>query len=64
MQTYNFEVQLRQDTNLPVNFSPKVTIQGISWEPKLLQATQEPNLLVGHLKWFLTSQELLHDLQL
>ncbi len=63
-KTYDFEAQLRQDANLLIDCSPKAAIQAISGEPKLLQAAQDADLQVGHLKRFLTKQELSHDHQL
>jgi len=45
MQAYNFEVHIRQDANLPVHFSLKAAVPATSWEPKLLQATQDVTFL-------------------
>jgi hypothetical protein len=64
MQTYAFEVQLRQDTELPIKFSPKAAVQAILWEPWLLQTTLNADLLVGSVMFFLMMQELSHDPQL
>lgn len=64
MQANDFEVTKRKDYILPADFSSCAIVNVISWDPKQLQADQEADLLISHLKKILAKQELPYNSQL
>ncbi len=59
MHADDFMIKLRQDNDLPANFSSNAVIQAISWEPKQLQVALEADLIIGHLKCFSANRSCL-----